>query len=319
MSLTIAVLILAGLVGLVVAAHFLVDGAARVGRRLHIPPVVVGLTLVAFGTSAPELAVSLRAAFAGTADIAIGNIVGSNIFNILLILGASALVAPLVVHARLLKRDLPVMIGVSVLFWLLALNGAIGRVEGLVLALLLVGYLFFLLRASRGNGIEFDGEAMEAAQRAPRALWKDLAALVGGIVGLVLSADWLVDGAVQLAQALGVSELVIGLTIVALGTSLPELATSMVAAVKGERDIAVGNVVGSNIFNILSVLGITALVAPSGLTVDAQALRLDIPVMVAVALLCVPLFALGLTITRLRGALLLVLLVSYLSVLVWMS
>lgn len=318
MSPLAAMLMVAGLGGLVVAAHFLVDGAARLGRRMQIPPVVVGLTLVAFGTSAPELAVSLRAAFVGSADVAVGNIVGSNIFNILLILGLSALAVPLLVHRQLLRRDLPVMIGVSLLFWLLAADGRLGRWEGALLALMLAGYLLLLVR-QRGSRASPGEDMLDAVVAPPRALWKDLLAVAGGIAGLVLSADWLVDGAVQLAVALGVSELVIGLTVVAVGTSLPELATSVVAAVKGERDIAIGNVVGSNIFNILSVVGLTALIAPAGLAIHPQALLLDIPVMVAIALLCVPLFAIGLQLSRLDGALLLMLLALYLGVLVLLA
>ena len=310
-----------GLVGLVVAAHYLVDGAARLGLRLGIPAIVIGLTMVAFGTSAPELAVSLRAGLSDSADIAVGNIVGSNIFNVLLILGLSALVLPLAVHRHLMQRDVPLMIAVSLLVWWMASDLRLSTVDGAVLAAILVtylGWLYYGVRSGRAD-VELDPEAMEAAEKPPRALWIDLLSLVGGIIGLVIAADWLVQGAVQLARALGVSELVIGLTIVSLGTSLPELATSVVAAIKGERDIAVGNIVGSNLFNLLSVLGITALVAPGGLAISAQAVQLDMPVMVAVSLLCVPMFLIGYELSRLDGAMMLALLTTYIVVLILLA
>lgn len=310
-----------GLVGLVVAAHYLVDGAARLGLRLGIPAIVIGLTMVAFGTSAPELAVSLRAGLSDSADIAVGNIVGSNIFNVLLILGLSALVLPLAVHRHLMQRDVPLMIGVSLLVWWMASDLRLSTANGAVLAAILVAYLSWLYIAVRSGraDVELDPEAMEAAEKPPRALWIDLISLIGGIIGLVIAADWLVQGAVQLARTLGVSELVIGLTIVSLGTSLPELATSVVAALKGERDIAVGNIVGSNLFNLLSVLGITALVAPGGLAISAQAVQLDMPVMVAVSLLCVPMFLIGYELSRLDGAMMLALLTAYIMVLIQLA
>lgn len=310
-----------GLVGLVVAAHYLVEGAARLGLRLGIPAIVIGLTMVAFGTSAPELAVSLRAGLSDSADIAVGNIVGSNIFNVLLILGLSAVVLPLAVHRHLMQRDVPLMIAVSLLVWWMASDLTLSTIDGAILATILLsylGWLYYGVRSGRAK-VELDPEAMEAAEKPPRALWIDLLCLVGGIIGLVIAADWLVQGAVQLARTLGVSELVIGLTIVSLGTSLPELATSVVAAIKGERDIAVGNIVGSNLFNLLSVLGITALVAPGGLAISAQAVQLDMPVMVAVSLLCVPMFLIGYELSRWDGAMMLALLATYLTTLVMMA
>lgn len=319
MTLSIFLMIGGGLVGLVVAAHWLVEGAARLGQRMGISAIIIGLTMVAFGTSAPELAVSLRAGFSGSADIAVGNIVGSNIFNILLILGLSALILPLAVHAHLLKRDLPLMIGVAALAWFMAIDGRISTLDGLLLSGILAAYLGWLVVAVRKGRAELDPEAQEAAQKKPRALWIDLLSVVAGIGGLVLAADFLVTGSVELARLLGVSELVIGLTIVSLGTSLPELATSLMAAIKGERDIAVGNIIGSNLFNILSVLGLTALIAPGGLLISAQAIALDFPVMVAVSLLCVPVFFIGLRISRTDGAMMLLLLAGYLSVLVLLA
>jgi cation:H+ antiporter len=316
MTLAIALMIGGGLAGLVVAAHWLVEGAARLGQRLGISAIIIGLTMVAFGTSAPELAVSLKAAFSDSADIAVGNIVGSNIFNILLILGLSAVILPLAVHADVLKRDLPLMIGVAALAWFMAMDGRISTFDGLLLSAILAAYLGWLVVAVRKGRAQLDPEAQAAAQKQPRALWIDLLSVVAGISGLVLAADWLVTGSVELARLLGVSELVIGLTIVSLGTSLPELATSLMAAIKGERDIAVGNIVGSNLFNILSVLGLTALIAPGGLLISAQAIALDFPVMVAVSLLCVPVFFIGLRISRADGVMMLLLLAGYLGVLV---
>lgn len=316
MTLSIALMIGGGLVGLVVAANWLVEGAAKLGQRLGISAIIIGLTMVAFGTSAPELAVSLRAGFSGSADIAVGNIVGSNIFNILLILGLSAVILPLAVHARLLKRDLPLMIGVSALAWALAADGRLSTLDGLLLSGILAAYLGWLVMAVRSGRAALDPDAEEAAHKQPRALWIDLLHVVVGIGGLVLAAELLVSGAVDLARLLGVSELIIGLTIVSLGTSLPELATSLMAALKGERDIAVGNIVGSNLFNILSVMGLTALIAPGGLLISVQAIALDFPVMMAASLLCVPVFLIGLRISRADGALMLTLLVAYLCVLI---
>ncbi|MCK5771659.1 calcium/sodium antiporter [Algiphilus sp.] len=316
MMLDIALPIVGGLAGLVFAAHWLVEGAARIGQRLGVSAIIIGLTMVAFGTSAPELAVSLRASLSDSADIAVGNIVGSNIFNVLLILGLSALILPLAVHRHLLRRDVPLMIGVSVLVWGLAFDSRLSTLDGALLVAILLSYLGYLVLAVRRGRAELDPEAMEAAGKKPRALWVDLLSVVAGIGGLVLAADWLVSGSVSLARLLGVSELVIGLTIVSLGTSLPELATSVIAAIKGERDIAVGNVVGSNLFNLLSVLGLTALIAPGGVYISLQAIQLDMPVMIAVAALCVPMFLIGLEIGRADGALMMALLTTYLAVLV---
>jgi cation:H+ antiporter len=292
--------LLLGLGLLIGGAELLVRGASVLARRLGIPPLIIGLTVVAFGTSAPELAVSTVSAFNGQSAIAVGNVVGSNVFNVLFILGLSALITPLVVNRQLVRLDVPIMLGASLLLPVLAWNGVVNRTEGIVLMVLLVAYLLLLVRLGRSPDA---GAAEASAAGWGASVPVQLALVIGGLALLVLGSRWLVAGAVAMARAVGLSELIIGLTIVAAGTSLPEVAASVVAAVRGERDMAVGNVVGSNIFNILAVLGITALVAPEGVAVAAEALRFDIPVMIAVALACVPIFFTGFAIARWEGAL----------------
>jgi cation:H+ antiporter len=299
---TAVVLLFVGLALLVLGAEWLVRGASRLAAALGISPLVVGLTVVAYGTSAPEVAVSVRAAWAGQANLALGNVVGSNIFNVLLILGVSAAIAPLVVASQLVRRDVPVMIGLSLLALLLALDGGVSRLDGTLLVAGAVAFTVFQVRQSRR---ETAAAREEHAQRLSPggSAARDVALVLAGLALLVLGSRWLVEGAVAIARALGVSELVIGLTIVAAGTSLPEAATSVLAAVRGERDIAVGNVVGSNIFNILSVLGLAALASPAGLPAHPALLRFDLPVMVAVAIACLPIFASGARIDRWEGLL----------------
>ena len=311
----IYVLFVLGLVLLVLGAEVLVRGASRLAAALNISPLVVGLTIVAFGTSSPEFAVSAQAAWAGQADIALGNVVGSNIFNVLFILGVSALITPLVVSAQLIQRDVPLAVGVSALVLLLGLDGTIGRLEGLLLFAGLIGYTVHLIRDSRKEAGAIQEEyahefANEAERRHPH--WAlDVGMVVLGLGLLVVGSGWLVDGATAFAQTMGVSDLVIGLTIVAAGTSLPELATSLLAAIRGERDIAVGNVVGSNIFNILGVLGFTGLISPVAVEVSPPALAFDVPVMIAVAVACLPIFFTGHCINRWEGALFLGYYVAY--------
>lgn len=303
MTLENIIYLLLGFFLLVVGAEFLVRGAARVALAVGISPLVVGLTVVAFGTSAPELAVSMVSSFTGKGDLALGNVIGSNIFNILVILGISALIIPLVVHQQLVRFDVPFMIVISVLLLLLGMDGLVGRWDGLLLSSLLISYTVFLIIKSRKEGKEVvDEYENEFGSKKDQVWWKNLMWIVIGMAGLVLGSKWLVDSAVEIATAYGVSELVIGLTIVATGTSLPEVATSVVAAVKGERDIAVGNAVGSNIFNILSVIGISSLISPGGIAVSKAALTFDLPVMIGVAVACLPIFFTKYCITRLNGA-----------------
>lgn len=295
-------LIAAGLVLLVLGAEFLVRGAARLAAAVGISPLVVGLTVVAFGTSAPELAVSMQSALGGRADLAVGNAVGSNIFNVLFILGVSALITPLAVSHQLIRLDVPLMIGTSLLLLVLAIDGAVGRVEGALLFGGIVAYTVFLVRQSRRDTAAGPGPPGPEDAARPSA-GRNVLLAAAGLALLLVGSHWLLTGAVHIAAALGVSERVIGLTLVAAGTSLPELATSVVASIRGERDIAVGNVVGSNIFNILAVLGLSALLAPAGLSVSSAVASFDIPVMTAVAFACLPVFLSGRVIARWEGAL----------------
>jgi cation:H+ antiporter len=309
MDILTIVLFVIGLVLLIVGAELLVRGASNLALALRVSPLVIGLTIVAYGTSAPELAVSVQSGLAGQGSLALGNVVGSNIFNVLLILGLSASIAPLVVSRQLVRADVPVMIGVAFVFALLAFDGNISRLDGMLLFAGALGYSAYTLIQSRKEGTPPTAESEQAPSRAPWPL--QVALVVVGLAMLVLGSEWLVNGAVAFAETLGVSELIIGLTIVAAGTSLPEVATSVLASMRGERDIAVGNVVGSNIFNVLSVMGLTALVAPAAIPVPDAALAFDIPVMLAAMLACLPIFFTGYMIARWEGLLFLGYYVAY--------
>jgi len=297
---------------LTAGADVLVRGASGIAGGFGIPPLIVGLTVVAFGTSAPELAVSVGAARTGQADMALGNVIGSNILNILLILGLSALIAPLRITSQLVRVDVPLMIGASLVVLLFALDGGIDRLDGAILFGALVLYLAMQIQLGRMERQSGTREQAMSDSGAGRPHWlRDLVYVAVGLVLLVAGARLLVTSAVAIAQSFGVSELVIGLTIVAGGTSLPELATSVIASIRGERDLAVGNVVGSNVFNLLGVLGLSALLSPAGISVAAEALRFDLPVMLAVALACLPIFVTGMQIARWEGALFLAYYVAY--------
>lgn len=306
MNVITLILFIVGLGLLVLGAEMLVRGSSRLAARVGISPLVIGLTVVAYGTSAPEMAVSIQSAFAGQADIALGNVVGSNIFNVLFILGICAALAPLVVQQQLVRLDVPLMIGVSVLMLILALDGSISRLDGLLLFILMISYTVFAIWQSRRETqaveAEYEQEFGEAKLHGKTANLPVQVALIGvGLVLLVVGSRWLVNGAIAIATTLGVSELIIGLTIIAAGTSLPEVAASIIATLRGERDIAIGNVVGSNIFNILSVLGLSSLVSPDGINVPLAALAFDIPVAIAVAVACLPIFFTGYRIARWEG------------------
>jgi cation:H+ antiporter len=308
MSLMVWGYLIAGLVLLVAGAEVLVRGAAKLAAQFGIPPLVIGLTVVAFGTSAPETAVSVQAALAGSGDLAIGNVVGSNIANVLLILGLTALIAPLVVSRQLIRLDVPIMIGASLLTLGLAWDGSLSKLDGLVLFAGILAYsAFLIINSYREKSVPADDEfTKEFAQHEPakRYAWQiNLLLIVVCLVLLVSGSNFLVQGAVSLARTLGLSELVIGLTVVAVGTSLPELATSLMAAIRGERDIAVGNIVGSNIFNLLCVLGLASLLSPAPILVAANALAFDFPVMIGVAVVCLPIFFSGYCINRWEGLL----------------
>ena len=292
-----------GLVALVIGAELLVRGASRLAVSFGVSPLVVGLTVVAFGTSAPEMAVSVGSALAGNADLAIGNVVGSNIANVLLILGIAALITPLLVNEQIIRQEIPIMIGASALLVVMALDGHIGLLESSVLFALVIAYTVFLViqsrRASKAVQDEFETGI-------PTSTWDShwavqIALIAVGLVLLVVGAAWLVDAAVAFARVFGVSDLVIGLTVVAVGTSMPEIATSIVAAIRGQRDIAVGNVVGSNVFNILAVLGAAGIASGVGLPVSEAARNFDLWVMLAVAFACLPIMITGREIARWEG------------------
>jgi len=331
-SVLTVLLLLGGFVALIAGGESLVRGASGLARALGMSPLIVGLTVVAAATSAPELAVTVDASLSGSPGIALGNVVGSNIANVLLVLGASALVLPLAVSSQLVRADIPVLAGASILMLVLALDGSISRVDGLVLFLLVVVYVTVLVVVARrrggangAGGLSGFGELDAAVPQAPapadgpegdaaagrKPLLRDIGFIVVGVGLLVRGARWLVRGATEVAQSFGVSDLVIGLTVVAIGTSLPEMATSVMAAVRGEREMAVGNVAGSNIFNLGMVLGLAAIIAPGGVPVGRSAIVFDIPFMVAVALAMLPVAFTGFAISRMEGGVFVAYYVAY--------
>lgn len=318
-------LFIAGLVALVLGASWLVRGASKLALSFGISPLVVGLTIVAFGTSAPEMAVSTGAVLNGQTDIAVGNVVGSNIFNVLFILGISAMVAPLIVHVQLIRQEVPIMIGSALLLVALGLDGMLSRWDGALLLVLVVAYTVFLIvqsrRESSASTAEFDAELQPSTPNAWDGKWPaQVALIVIGLVLLVLGSDWLVSASVVFAKALGVSDLVIGLTIVAAGTSMPEVATSLTAAFKGERDIAVGNVVGSCTFNLLGCLGLSAVASGAlGLPLAPSILSFDLWVMLAALLACLPVFVSGREIARWEGGVFLAYYVAYVAYMILAS
>lgn len=321
MSIEMFAYLIGGFILLVIGAEVLVRGAARLAARFGISPLIIGLTVVAFGTSAPEMAVSTQSAFMGQGDIAIGNVIGSNIFNVLVVLGLSALIIPLVVSRQLVRFDVPIMIAAGFLAWFLAMDGSYSRLDGLILLSCIIFYTGYLIVSSlrSGKAVEVDDEYSAAINPQRFASLINLGYILAGLALLVLGSNLLVSGAVSLAQALGLSELVIGLTIIAAGTSLPELATSLIAAWKGERDIAVGNIVGSNLFNLLAVLGLAGLASPENIAVARSALEFDFPVMLAVMVACLPVFFAGYRINRWEGALFLGYYIAYTAYLIMQS
>jgi cation:H+ antiporter len=304
--------IIGGFLILTAAAEALVYGASSLARRVGLSPLVIGLTIVSIGTSLPELVVGVEAALRGSGDIALGNVVGSNIGNIALILGVAALAKPLAVQAQVVRVDGPILVVVSLAFVGLILDGTLGRLDGLLLVLSIVGYVGYNLRAATGASSVVRKEFDEGIPQQHSPL-VDLGLFALGIVGLVAGAHVLIEGAVEIAETLGVGPIVIGLTIVAVGTSLPELATSVVAARRGAGDIAVGNAVGSSIFNILGILGVTVLVQP--LSTDTLG-WVDAGVMVGTAIVVLPLFRSDWTLSRVEGAFLLACYLSYIGFLV---
>lgn len=300
--------LLLGLVALVGGAELIVRGGIRVAARLGVRPIVIGLTVVALGTSTPELAVGIDAGMRGNGTLAVANIAGTNVVNILLILGCSALLRPLALHMQTLRFDLPVMALVALAFMTMARDGRLTRFEGAILVAAAFLYTAAIARLALREG---PAERREFAREYPpvgrgwpaSAAVLSAAALVAGVAAVVVGSDWLVDGAVALARSLRVSDEIIGLTIVAVGTSAPELVTTVIGTVRGDRDIAIGNLLGSSVYNILAILGVTCLLPAGGLSIGDELIAIDIPVMTLVTLACVPVFLSGRQVSRAEGAL----------------
>ena len=298
MTLEIFLFLVLGLIALFIGAEGLIRGASALALRVGITPLVVGLTVVAFGTSTPELVVSLKAALIGNSSISLGNVVGSNIANIALILGIAALIRPLDVHANVIRREIPIMIGLSILLIVLLLDGELGLIDGIIFVAGIITYTIVnVLMARKEKNTEVENEFKEGL-KTKLGVPVSIIFVIGGLGLMILGANLFVTSAISIAKAIGVSDAIIGLTIVAVGTSLPELITSIVAAYKNESDIAIGNVVGSNIFNILGILGITAIVIPLS---SAGISYVDFGVMLFTAIILLPLSKTGFKISRLEG------------------
>lgn len=297
------VLIISGSLLLYFGAEGLVSGSSSVAFRFGITPIVIGLTIVAFGTSSPELVVSLSAALQGSGEIAVGNVVGSNICNIALILGIAAIIRPIGVDKRVVKTDIFVMLGVSILMAVLLLDGAVSRLDGILLAAGIIGYNWLTIyMAKKDKNAAPEEEFDEYIPKKKRNIFVDVFLIAGGLGVLVLGANFFLNGAVVIADYLGASEAIIGLTVVSFGTSLPELATSVVASMKKQGDIILGNAIGSNIFNVLCILGVTAAIHPLSTTeID----NIDLGVMIIIAAIIYPLARLGMTLSRWKGFVLL--------------
>lgn len=306
-------LAIAGLGALGIGGELVVRGAVQLARSLGLTPLLIGVTIVSLGTSAPELAVSLQAAIQGKAEVSVGNVVGSNLLNTLVVLGVSALIVPLVVAQRLVWWDVPIMIAATALVLVLGDDGRLTVMDGSVLLGLLVGYLAMAVVFSRRESAAVEAQYEREFQGdGSSSLPKSVVLVAGGLALLILGADWFVAAASGMALAFGVSELVVSLTIVAIGTSLPELVTAVVAALRGENDIAVGNVVGSNIMNLLLILGVSALFARGGLEVARPVIDFDLPFCLAAAVACLPIFWTGHRMERSEGALFLLAYAVYL-------
>ncbi len=307
----VVALFCAGFLFLFGGGHFLVDGSSLLARILGISPIVIGLTVVALGTSMPEFLVSMTAALKGQTDVALGNIIGSNVSNIGLILGVSALARPIAINAKLLKFDIPVVGASTLVFWLLCSNGLLGRLDGLVLFLGFLLYIFWVVRTARRDARDDDTREKQASQGTARIV-RSVGFILLGFVGLKLGAEWVVDSATEISYRLGVPELILGLTVVALGTSLPELATSVVAALKREGDISIGNIIGSNLFNLMAIAGPTAMVKP--LTVAPELNYNHLPILCGLTLFMFPLLKSGKKLTRAEGG---VLMSLYFAIMLW--
>lgn len=308
-----------GLALLIAGAELIVRGGTQLAVRLGISPVVIGLTIVAIGTSAPELAVGIDAALHGAGDLAVGNIAGTNIVNILLIFGLSAAIRPVGLRAETLWLDLPAIVLASLALFVLAMDGSLSRIDGMLLVGGAIVYTVAIVRAAQGERRSVqkafaEGLAETALAPEPQGrVLPNLVALIIGIAVVVLGADWLVEGAVGLARLWGVSDELIGLTIVAVGTSSPELVTTIVSTIRKQRDIAIGNLLGSSVYNIVCILGITCLVPLEPIPVSRALATVDIPIMTAVALACIPVFYSSRTVTRIEGALFVTAYCAYLA------
>lgn len=316
MLLNITILIV-GLFFLIMGGDFLVRGASKIALRLHISPLVVGLTIVAFGTSAPELLISVNAALNGSPDIAMGNVIGSNICNLALVLGITAILSDMKVQQASIKVDWPMAMGSSLLLYFLLFDHALGKIEGAVFVTILVIYIIIIIRKSRKEtkmmrDVEKD---IELPSLPSGKLGKDILFITVGCAGLYFGAEWFVGAAQELAGALGISDRVIGLTIVALGTSLPELVTAVVASLKKETDLALGNLMGSNIFNILSILGITSLI--TDIHVSEEILKVDMLWMLGLTFAIMPIMVTKGKIERIEGIFLVMVYIIYISLVLW--
>ncbi|MDW7693489.1 calcium/sodium antiporter [Flammeovirgaceae bacterium SG7u.111] len=301
-------ILVVGLVVLIAGGEFLVRGASRIALRLNISPLVVGLTIVAFGTSSPELLISVSTALSGNSDMTMGNVIGSNICNLALVLGLTAFFSPINVHKNSIRIDWPVVMGSSLLLYILVLEGHLNRYEGVVFVLLLSIYIFFLIRQSRRDNKavqmeEHELEELKEEDGKPYRWMLDLGLIALGCLGLYYGSDWFITGAKDIFLAMGVEERVIGIVVLAIGTSLPELVTSVVAAFKNNTDLAIGNLMGSNIFNVLSILGITSII--KDIEVSEAIKAYDIPWMLGITLLLFPLMIMGKRLSRLHGSILL--------------
>ena len=325
MELDPLVIFLGGLVVIILGAEFVLRGSSYIATRLGIKPIIIGLTIVSIGTSAPELAVGITAVSEGRSDIAVGNIAGTNMLNILFILGLSAMMRPLKIHLLSIRLDVPVMVAAAVVLFIMSLDGVLSTIDGILLLLGGTVYVIALIRFSRKASVklkqefsvEFSKEALVPRHSKGIVVLYGLM-LIAGIALTILGADLLVAGAVQIAASMGVSDALIGLTIVAIGTSAPELATTIMATIKDERDVAIGNLIGSSISNIVVILGVICVVSPGGVLVSSDILWLDLPLAAAVAIVCYPVFKSDRTVTRLEGTLFVLAYLAYMGTLIFL-
>lgn len=303
MGTTIVILII-GLIVLIVGGDYLVRGSSSIALRLHLSPLVVGLTIVSFGTSAPELLISIQSALKGSPDLAMGNVVGSNICNLALVLGLTAVIYPVKVQINSIRVDWPMTMGSAILLFIVVRDGVLSYGEGILFLITLVTYLILIIRQSRKETLASIAEDNDIPDPPSKQIWKDIVFILIGCIGLYFGSEWFVGSAKDLALSIGVEERIVGLTVVALGTSLPELVTAAVASYKGQTDLALGNLMGSNIFNILSILGITSLI--TDINIHSEILSKDIIWMLLITLMILPLMIMRREVGRIDGFILLI-------------